>query len=241
MADAAGSSAQTDVVRDFLACDDLEALDDRALKVSEALQSEATSNVVAEDIARVLAEADDDLGIANLMFHSSLLSPRERETELLRSLAGPASAYRTLAAAVGVAAVADHLDEDGRSRAVELLIQLALGAPLVTARRASASFARLVRPSDASRLMELLRVADEVIRRNVLVALLRIADPPELIDQLHGFGRAHAGDETRSFVEQSIEMLEPLGDDPSPAEILMSPLGVSSLVRIPSYAEWPPS
>lgn len=216
------------MVRAYLACPDLDSLDELAARVTRVLGDEETASQAAADIATFIAAGEDELGISNLLLHPRLLPADRRASELLEALSGPETSYRTLMACVGISAIADDLDEDARAAAIGLLGRLCATGGSVTARRASASLFELLRTRDAPVVASLLGVADDVVRHNVIVAFLRISDPPRLADELRRLGDSH----------HELETLESLGPDPDPMDILLSPLGVPSLVRLPSFSEW---
>jgi hypothetical protein len=182
----------------------------------------------------LLASGSRPQAVANLLMVPDVMPPGQRLGQLLKALDG--SGYWVLAALVGLQELDDedlpHAERPALAARLLALIQNGTG---LTAQRASVTLGRVAEYLSPSALAAALAHPDGIVRHNLLVALLSIAEPEEI--------RALAGGLDPAARDFALTRLRELGftgpPDPPTAEVLTgNMLALPQLAYIPNFDAW---
>ena len=188
----------------------------------------------------ILTDGSRPQAVANLLMVPEVMPPGRRLDNLLKALDG--DGYWVLAAVVGLQQIDDaDLPGPARPGIAARLLGLIRSSTGIVAQRASVTLARFTESLSPGDLVAALAHPDEVVRHNLLVNLLQIAEPEEI--RAAARAQAAAGTLDPAARDFALTRLREIGftgpPDPATEEVLTGNLlALPQLAYIPNFDEW---
>ncbi len=151
----------------FLQADELNNL------ASLAKQAAPLDAADATEIKALVEHWTETQALANLLMYPDIIPSEIRFEALLKGLQSPVKSYLVVAATIGLQRVVSQLSDAEQKAVLDRLLEIIPLSPPTAAGRASVTLSELSRADYADRFVVLLGHPGDMIKHNVLVALIK--------------------------------------------------------------------
>jgi hypothetical protein len=222
-------SAVSDQLAAFLAARDLDDLAQAFAALEEVVAADADA------IAELLSRHNDRQAIANLLMYPTVIPDRLRWAAVRSALDGERDTYLALSATIGLQSLDEGaVTESQRLEVVSALMSLIRSGGETVAARAAGVIGRYLPADQAPRLVGLLDRAEDLVRHNVLAALIDAVGPEAVVEVIANAGRLT--DEARDFVARQLCADHGFGPDGTvdTARVILSGVATPLLAYLPN-------